>query len=64
MFRFFKIIYKQNDSEKFKDKNYHINKVNKSLEKGIQLIHIWEDVWDNQTDMIKEKIINLIEKHT
>lgn len=51
-------------SEKFKDKNYHINKVNKSLEKGIQLIHIWEDVWDNQTDMIKEKIINLIEKHT
>jgi len=35
-------LYWHNDS-KLKDKNYHLNKTNKAKEKGIQLVHIFDD---------------------
>lgn len=49
-------------SNLFKDKNYHLNKTNYFKERGIRIIHIWEDDWSNKTDIIKSQISNLIGK--
>ncbi len=43
-----------------KDKFYHINKTNYFRERGIRIIHIWEDDWDNRRDIIKSQIRNII----
>ena len=49
-------------STKFKDKHYHQQKALSCMEKGIQLISIWEDDWNNETkrtiliDKIKSKL--------
>lgn len=43
-------------SEKFKDKNYHINKTNHFKEKGIRILHIWEDNWIYKEAIIKSQI--------
>lgn len=40
-------------SSLYKDKYYHQKKVEECREKGIQLIHIWEDDWNNKKDIIK-----------
>jgi hypothetical protein len=45
-------------SNKFKDKNYHIDKTNYFKEKGIRIIHIWEDDWIHKKDIIKCQIKN------
>lgn len=45
-----------------KDKNYHINKTNKCLEKNINLIHIWEDDWKYKQNIIKSMILNRLGK--
>jgi hypothetical protein len=45
-------------SENFKDKNYHLDKSLKCQEKGIQLLHIWEDEWIFKQDIIKSIILN------
>ena len=47
-------------SDKFKDKNYHIDKTNYFKDKGIRIIHIWEDDWVYKTDIIKSQIRNLL----
>ena len=49
-------------SNQQKDKNYHINKTNHFRERGIRIIHIWEDDWDNKRDIIKSQIKNWIGK--
>lgn len=49
-------------SELYKDKNYHLNKTKFCNEKGIHLIHIWEDDWKNRKDIIKSIILNKIGK--
>ena len=49
-------------SEKYKDKNYHLDKTNYFKEKGIRIIHIWEDDFDNKFDIIKSQILNLLGK--
>lgn len=51
-------------SEIFKEKDYHLNKTNECLEKGIQLIHIWEDDWDYKQDIVKSIILNKLGKNT
>lgn len=43
-------------SDKFKDKDYHLNKTLLCEEKGIKLIHINEAVWYNKKDIIKDII--------
>jgi len=43
-------------SNKFKDKNYHLNKTNLCEQQGIQLLHIFEDEWVNKKDIVKSII--------
>lgn len=45
-------------SEVYKDNMYHRNKTLKCLEKGIELIHIWEDDWVNKRNIVKSIILN------
>ena len=45
-------------SEEYKDKSYHINKTNKCLDKGIKLIHIWEDDWIYKREIVESIILN------
>ena len=47
-------------SELYKEKNYHLNKKEKCLNKGINLIHIWEDDWMFKKDIILSRIDNLL----
>jgi len=49
-------------SESYKDKNYHLNKTEECEQKGIQLIHIWEDDWVYKQDIIKSIILNKLGK--
>ena len=44
----------------YKDKNFHLKKTNYFKERGIRIIHIWEDHWDNKSDIIKSQIKNLL----
>ena len=47
-------------SEIFKDKNYHLNKTNHFKEKGIRIIHIWEDNWEFNRNIIESQILNIL----
>ena len=38
---------------------YHLNKVIKCNKKGYRLIHIWEDEWESNKDLIKQKLIDI-----
>lgn len=49
-------------SELFKDKNYHKDKTNYFSKKGIRVIHIWEDDWNNRKEILKSQIKNWIGK--
>jgi len=40
------------------DKDYHLNKTNMCLKRGIDLIHIWEDDWIYRQDIVKSIIKN------
>ncbi len=48
--------------EKGKDRNYHLNKTQECLEKGIQLIHIFESSWNEKKDIWKSIINNKLGK--
>ncbi len=45
-------------SELYKNKKYHLEKSLKCQEKGIHLIHIWEDEWLSKQDIMKSIISN------
>ena len=45
-----------------KNKNYHLNKTELCKEKGIQLIHIWEDNWIYKQNVVKSMILNKLGK--
>ena len=48
-------------SEKFKnDKNYHLNKTLKCKERGVSLIHIFEDEWLFHKSIVLTKIENIL----
>jgi hypothetical protein len=51
-------------SSKFKEKNYHLNKTNYFKEKGIRIIHIWEDDWILRKNIIKSQINNILKINT
>lgn len=45
-----------------KDKNYHLNKTKMCENRGVQLIHIFEDDWNHKQDIIKSMILNKLDK--
>lgn len=47
-------------SELFKKKNYHLDKINYFKERGIRVIHIWEDDWESKGNIIRSQILNII----
>lgn len=50
-------------SEKFgKDKNYHLAKTLSCKDKGISLIHIFEDEWNEKSEIVKHKLSHLLGK--
>ena len=51
-------------SELYKDKNYHLRKTKLCEEKGIQLLHIWDDDWNYKQKIIKSIILNKLNKTT
>ena len=48
-------------SDIFKSKDYHMNKTNLCEKKGIRLIHIFEDEWDNKKDIVKSRIKSILQ---
>jgi len=49
---------------KGKDKNYHLDKLNKCNEVGYRLITIFEDEWLNNQDLVKSHLLNILSKST
>ena len=49
-------------SSEYKDKNYHIDKTNFFSNKGIRIIHIWEDDWVMRRSIIESQISNMLNK--
>lgn len=47
-------------SDFYKHKDYHLNKTNLCLEKGIQLIHIWEDDWKYKRSIVESRIRSIL----
>jgi hypothetical protein len=45
-------------SELFKEKDYHLNKSDYFKNKGIRIIHLWEDDWDFKKEILKSQIKN------
>jgi len=50
-------------SEKKKDRNYHLDKTRFFQERGIRIIHLWEDDWDFKKEIIQSQICNLLNKN-
>jgi hypothetical protein len=46
-----------------KDKFYHIHKTEKCNNEGIQLIHIFENDWNNKKEIIKNKLKHILHKN-
>ncbi len=49
-------------SNKYKHKYYHLDKTNYFKERGIRIIHIWEDDWLYKKEIIKSQILSFINK--
>ena len=47
-------------SDRFRDKNYHLEKINHFKKKDIRVINIWEDDWIDKNDIIKSQIRNFL----
>ncbi len=45
-------------SDKYRNKNYHLDKTNHFKERGIRIIHIWEDDWVYKRDIMESQIKN------
>jgi hypothetical protein len=45
-------------SELYRDNNYHLNKTLSCSDKGIDLLHIWEDDWLLKKDIVKSMLLN------
>lgn len=49
-------------SDKYLDKNYHLDKLKDCERKGIRLIQIFEDEWLYKKEIVKSRLLNLIGK--
>ncbi len=50
-------------SSTYKNKNYHIDKTNHFKEKGIKIIHIWNNEWQTKKEIIKSIILSKLNKY-
>lgn len=46
-----------------KDRNYHLNKTNLCAERGIRLIHIFDSEWKNQNEIVKSRLLNILQRN-
>jgi hypothetical protein len=44
------------------DNNYHLRKTEMCQEKGIRLVHIWEDDWRDKREIVKSMVSNILSK--
>lgn len=51
-------------SDLYKGKTYHFEKTRRCLEKGVQLIHIWEDDWALKNNIVKNLILGKLGLHS
>ena len=51
-------VYWHNEFNKLKD--YHLNKTALAKEKGVKLIHIWEDDWLNKQEIVKSRLKQIL----
>ena len=49
-------------SSLFKDSSYHINKTTDCQNKGIRLIHVFEDEWDSKKEIVKSRLKVILNK--
>jgi hypothetical protein len=49
-------------SDLFKTNDYHLNKTKLANDKGIKLIHIFEDEWVYKQEIVKSRLLNLLKK--
>ena len=49
-------------SDQFKDEKYHVNKTDECMRAGIRLIHIFEDEWLHQKDIVKSMLSSIFGK--
>lgn len=47
-------------SELYKNKEYHLNKTLACREKGVCLLHIWEDEWTDRRDVVKSRLLEVL----
>lgn len=47
-------------SEKYKDKSYHLNKLNRCKDIGYRLITVFEDEWLSKKDIVKSRLLNIL----
>lgn len=53
-------LYWHSENNGGKDKNYHLNKTNHCNDKGIHLIHVFEDEWIYKKDVVKSKLRHIL----
>lgn len=51
-------------SDLYKNRNYHLEKTKECHDKGLQLIHIWEDDWRYKRNIIESMILHKLGKST
>jgi hypothetical protein len=49
-------------SDIYKGKNFHLDKTDECLGKGLSLVHIWEDDWIHKGDIVRSIILNKLGK--
>lgn len=47
-------------SELYKSDNYHVNKSDLCLSRGIQLVHVFEDDWLYKKDIVKSRLMSML----
>ena len=47
-------------SDKFKERDYHLRKTEECAERGVRLIHVFEDEWQFKKDTVKSMISNAL----
>lgn len=50
-------------SLEFKDPKYHLRKTQACEEKGLTLIHVFEDEWNYRRNIVKSRILNILGKN-